>query len=134
MEKVALDTDVLIDFLRGVEEAVSLVRNLRERTFICTTVINAFELYWGAYKLRRVDVIDKLLGRIGLLELGPNEARVAGEEIAYLESIGQPLDVRDVLIGTIAKVNGCALATGNIRHFKRIRGLGVIEYVRERWH
>ena len=127
-----LDTDVLIDFLRGVKEAVSLVKNLKERAFICTTVINAFELYWGAYKLRRVDAIDKLLGRIELLELGPNEARAAGEEIAYLESLGQPLDVRDVLIGSIAKVNGCNIATGNVRHFKRIRGLGVIEYVREK--
>jgi tRNA(fMet)-specific endonuclease VapC len=48
--------------------------------------------------------------------------------MGYLESLGAPVDLRDVLIGVIARENGASLATGNAKHFKRIRGLTVIEY------
>ena len=40
------------------------------------------------------------------------------------------MDLRDVLIGVIARENGASVATGNARHLSRIRDLAVIEYRR----
>ena len=40
--------------------------------------------------------------------------------------------MRDVLIGVVTRENGASIATGNAKHFKRIRGLTVIEYKRDR--
>ena len=40
------------------------------------------------------------------------------------------MDLRGVLIGVIARGNGASVATGNVRHSRRIRGLAVIEYRR----
>ena len=57
MEKVALDTDVLVDFLRGKGRAVKLLAKLMSKgASLATTVINAFELYWGAYKLSLIHI------------------------------------------------------------------------------
>ena len=53
--KIILDTTVLVDFIRNKESAVSFVRNLSEKCEICTTDINVFELYYGAYLSKQVD-------------------------------------------------------------------------------
>ena len=129
MEKVALDTDVLVDFLRGKGRAVKLLAKLMSKgASLATTVINAFELYWGAYKFggaKRLVAVDKLLNRLTILNITTRESKTAGEEIAYLESIGLPIDIRDLLIGVIARENGYSILTGNVEHFNRIRQLNV---------
>jgi len=127
--KVVLDTDVLIDFLRGEDKAVKFIRNLKSKGIsLATIVINAFELYWGAYKFggsRKILTVDKLLDK---LTMTVHEAKVAGEEIAYLEKIGLPTDIRDLLIGIIARENGYSVATGNIAYLSRVRGISVLKY------
>jgi len=133
LERYALDTDLLIDFLRGRSQAVSTVAKLRERGALATTVVNAFELFWGAFKLgggRRVNEVRRLLTRLELLGMDERVAEGAGEEMAYLESVGLPISVRDLLIGVIARENGYAVVTGNEEHFRRIRGLAVINWRR----
>jgi len=57
-----------------------------------------------------------------------HEAKVAGEEIAYLEKIGLPTDIRDLLIGIIAKEKGYSVVTGNIAYLSRVRGISVLKY------
>ena len=130
---VVLDTDVLIDYLRGLRSAAAFVEKLgREGAALATTAVNLFELAWGAYKLGegRLRDVQKLAGALAVLSLSEREALKAGEEMGYLESLGAPVDLRDVLIGVIARENGASVATGNVRHFRRIRGLTVIEYRR----
>lgn len=132
---VVLDTDVLIDYLRGLKSAVAFVEKLsREGVALATTAVNLFELAWGAYKLGggKLRDVQKLAGALAVLSLSEMEALKAGEEMEHLESLGAPVDLRDVLIGVIARENGASLATGNAKHFKRIRGLTVIEYRRGR--
>jgi|YelNatPaOPRAMG01_1025707.scaffolds.fasta_scaffold42899_5 tRNA(fMet)-specific endonuclease VapC len=131
--RVVLDTDVLIDFLRGLKGCINFVRGLKDGGMeLATTSINIFELAWGAYKIDRAKVgeISNLSRVLRVLSLSEREALRAGEEIGYLESIGMPIDLRDILIGVIARENGASIATGNVKHFKRIRGLTVIEYKR----
>jgi len=130
---VVLDADVLIDYLRGLKGAVAFVEKLgREGVALATTAVNLFELAWGAYKLGggRLRDVQKLAGALTVLSLSEREALRAGEEMGYLESLGALVDLRDVLIGVIARENGASVATGNARHFRRIRGLTVIEYRR----
>jgi tRNA(fMet)-specific endonuclease VapC len=131
--RVVLDTDVLIDFLRGLKGCINFVGELKDRGMeLATTSINIFELAWGAYKIDRAKVgeISNLSKVLRVLSLSEREALRAGEEIGYLESIGMPIDLRDILIGVVARENGASIATGNAKHFKRIRGLTVIEYKR----
>ncbi len=128
---VALDTDIIIDFLRGKERAVRLIKKLYESNInLATTVINIFELSWGAYKLgkKRVNDIEKLTESLIILNMTVKDAIKAGEEIAYLESLGLKIDIRDLLIGIITRENGYALLTGNVKHFNRIKDLDILQY------
>ena len=131
MEKYALDTDILIDFLRKKNRAISVIKKLKEEGFLATTIINVFELFWGAYKLKRkekIDAVRKLIERLEILYLNEKIAESAGKEIAYLESIGLPINIRDLLIGTTAKEHGYTIVTGDEEHFQRIRGLEIMNW------
>ena len=133
MEKYVLDTDILIDFLRGKDKAVSIVKKLKEKGFLATTIINVFELFWGAYRLRKkekINIVRRLIERLEILPLNEKVAESAGKEIAYLESIGLPIDIRDLLIGIIAKEHNYIIVTGDEEHFQRIRGLEVVNWRR----
>jgi len=52
--RVVIDTDILVDVLRGVEKTVAFIADLENNgSKLSTTVINAFELYYGAYKSKK---------------------------------------------------------------------------------
>ena len=48
------------------------------------------------------------------------------EEKAKLVAAGTPIEDADILIASIALVNGFQVATGNIRHFSRFEGLDLL--------
>ena len=126
MEAICLDTDFLISFLRNKKEAVEFVRSKEHDNELATTIINLFELYYGAYKSGRkenVEAVAALHGRITILGMSEEMARTAGKQAAKLELEGAPLEFRDVLIGIIALSNRYHFKTGNKKHFCRISGL-----------
>lgn len=130
--RVVTDTDVLIDFLRGKSSAVEKLKELVESgASLATTVVNVFELSWGAYRIGRTRDVENLIEALLILSLTSKEALKTGEEAAYLASIGQTIDVRDLLIGIIARENGFTVLTGNIKHFSKIRGLRILSYKHE---
>lgn len=48
---------------------------------------------------------------------------------AGAEAAGKMLDDFDILIATTAIVNGCILVTNNIKHFERINGLTIENWI-----
>lgn len=130
-DKVVIDTDILVDMLRGVEGVVSFIAEFERKGFtLSTTTINAFELYYGAYKSKKrsqnLAATRKLLERMRILKLGPKSAERAGRIHAELEAGGRPIGVRDALIGAIAATRGYALLTRNVEHLRKIRGLNLM--------
>jgi len=128
---VVIDSDILIDLLRNVKEAVDFVSKMEEEgTLLATTIVNAFELYHGAYKSRKHEenllATRKLLDRLVLLRMGLRSAEVAGRIYAELETTGEPIGLRDALIGAISLTRGYALATRNVEHLKKVQGLSVL--------
>ncbi len=126
-----IDTDILIDLLRNAKETVTFISKIEENeTPLSTTVINAFELYYGAHKSKQqkqnLRATRKLLNRLILLPLEPTSAETAGHIYAELEAKGQPIGLRDSLIGAITLSKGFRIATKNVKHLKKITGLTVI--------
>lgn len=127
---VCIDTDVLIDLLR--EQETEAIKELeREEAILMTTVINSFELYYGAYKTKKRDAnlsaVKDILKRLVILQMSEEASEVAGAVLGDLESKGQMIDFRDVLIAGIVIVNDATLLTRNLDHFKRIEGLRIRE-------
>lgn len=128
--EICLDTDVLIDFLRGKRKIVEAIKTLEEKHELLTTSINIFELYYGAYRTGRggnVKAVDELAERLEILKLTEQSAKISGEILAELESDGGAIEFRDILIAGIAIENDATLFTGNKRHFQRVKGLKLFE-------
>ena len=129
--RTIIDTDLLIDLLRNEKEAVALVTQIEEKkNLLSTTTINAFELYYGAHKSKKLEqnlqATKKLLTRLVVLPLTSRSAQKAGHIYAELEKEGQTIGLRDTFIAAIALTRGFNVATRNTEHFKKIKGLTVI--------
>ena len=127
--KICLDTDFLVNFLRNSKEEAEFIKNNESDKDMSTTYINLFELYYGAYKSREKDnnlkAISNLINRLNILNLSDESVKKAGEILAKLEKEGKIIEFRDLFIGTIALVNNYSIKTKNIKHFSRIEGLEI---------
>ncbi|NAT10296.1 PIN domain nuclease [ANME-1 cluster archaeon AG-394-G06] len=125
-----VDTDILIDLLRKKDYAVSLIKKLEDEVELATSAINIFELYRGAYKSQNQEKnlasVKGLLNSLRMLNTDENSMEMAGKITASLEREGNMMDIRDLLIASIAMVNGFGVLTNNIRHFNKIKHLKVI--------
>ncbi|MBI4148525.1 type II toxin-antitoxin system VapC family toxin [Candidatus Woesearchaeota archaeon] len=128
-DRICLDTTMLVLLLRNDTATVEWMKNQESQSLLFTTYVNAFELYCGAYastyKEQNLRAAQELLQRLHVLNLSPESVRHAGDVWATLKTTGQAIEIRDLLIGTIALVEGCRLKTKNTKHFERIPGLVV---------
>lgn len=127
---VILDTDVLINVLRGLEPGITLLDRLEGRHRLATTSVSAFELFHGAWRTRNpagsLRAADALLDRLDVFGFSLEASREAGRILASLQSEGRVIGFRDVFIAATAMVNSCLLASLNFSHFERIEGLRLI--------
>ncbi len=131
MEILCLDTDILIDFLRGETKTTKEVKKLEDLFELTTTAINLFELYYGVYKTgrdRNVNAIRELENRLEVLKFTSTSAKISGEILSKLEKKGEAIDFRDVMIASIGIENDVALYTRNVKHFERVEGLKLYEF------
>jgi predicted nucleic acid-binding protein len=105
---ILLDTDVLIDHIRG--------RRPIEVGGSAVSVVTRAELFAG--REREEPAVEALLGRLSEIEVTANIARRAGR---IRRSTG--LDVADALIAATALEHGMMVMTRNRRHFERVAGL-----------
>lgn len=130
-DRIVIDTDVLVDVLRNVRKVVNFVDEMeKKRYLLSTTIINAFELFYGAYKSKKrtqnLTAIRRLLDRLVILKIGLKSAEKAGHIHAKLKTKGEPIGMRDAMIGAIALAKGYSLVTRNIEHLQKIKDLALI--------
>ena len=131
MENICLDTDILIGLLRDKQEAIAFIEANELANNLATTYINLFELYYGVMisssKEQNLAAVEKLSSRLRILNLSKSSVHEAGRIMAELTKEGNPVDFRDVFIGTIALTEGFSLKTNNLKHFKKIKNLRIIK-------
>ena len=126
-----LDSTVLIDFLRGKQNAVDVLS--LTNTFY-TTEINVYELTTGIFLVRNnsklhLDKLNAVLARLIVLPLDRKAAIKAGEITADLIKKGLTIEESDCLIAGIALSNNIQkIITANKDHFSRISEMQVISY------
>lgn len=123
---VVVDTDLVIDFLRGKGPGVPLVRELVASHRLRVTAITAFELRVGADFLARRDDILRLV-RSRTFPLDARSALRAGDVAAALRRDGQDIGMADCLQAGICLNFDLPLATRNHNHFQRVDGLRLHE-------
>jgi len=130
------DTDVLSAVLKR-DPSLSLIRRLArvppEQQF--TTAINLGELLYGAARSGNPRLVERIRDLVPLaqrvLPFDQAAAEVYGPLRAQLEAEGRRLGEPDLRIASIAISRTLILVTGNVRHFARIPGLRVENWLRE---
>jgi tRNA(fMet)-specific endonuclease VapC len=132
---VLLDTDTLSAILRRnpvvTARAQEYLRSHRRFTFL---IITRYEILRGL-KARRATkqqaVFDRFCAANTILYLSNAIVVQAAEIYADLYRRGELIGDADILIAATSIVEGCVLATNNERHFERIEGLGIDNWLRE---
>ncbi len=114
MKRVLVDTDILIDFLRGKERSRDYLISLLEDSTIYCSAITIAEIYAGMKEHEREKTME-LIDGLNIVDINREIAEKAG---MYKRDVKkQSLELDDCLIAATAFVKGAILATGNAKHY-----------------
>lgn len=128
-----LDTNIVSDLVRHPQGRVA--EHIREigETQVCTSIIVAAELRYGAAKKASPRLTAQLKAVLNALDIVSFEApadTTYGMLRIRLEAAGQPIGGNDLLIAAQAVTFGYILVTDNEREFTRIEELRVENWLR----
>jgi tRNA(fMet)-specific endonuclease VapC len=129
-----LDTNILSDLVRQPQGTVARrIAEAGEET-ICTSIIVAAELRFGAEKSgsnKLGDQVDLILSAIEILPLESPADREYGKLRHYLARKGTLIGPNDMLIAAQALGGGLIVVTANTGEFSRVSGLKVENWLSE---
>ncbi|MHB1735034.1 MAG: tRNA(fMet)-specific endonuclease VapC [Acidithiobacillus sp.] len=100
---------------------------------MAVSTITLMELIYGAEKSQapehNLTDIEGFAARLEVLEYGSEAAKHTGQMRAELARIGQPIGPYDQMIAGHARSSGLIVVTNNLREFKRVPGLRVVDWV-----
>lgn len=131
-----LDTNILIDILNGNPEVMEKLAHVGTQK-CCMSTISLHELCYGAqlarekkeeYFIKEMNKISRLLEDIDVHPLAADGKDYA--EIKHLlKEQGNMIDDFDIVIAGQAISEGLIVVTDNIKHFNRISGLKVENWI-----
>lgn len=127
-----LDTNIVSDLVRNPQGRVAQQVGLVGDKQVCTSIVVAAELRYGATKKGSTRLSAQLDAILGLLEVLPLESPlddVYGRVRTVLERAGQTVGGNDLLIASQALMLGYTVVTNNEREFRRIKGLQVVNWL-----
>jgi len=129
------DTDVISHLFKKIPPPALLARLalIPARDQYISTITIA-EIVYGACKSERPDFhlanLEKiLLPTVNVVVFDSKAAYLCGRLRAHLEGAGTPLAFADLEIAAIAITHDLTLISGNLRHFSRIPGLRVENWI-----
>jgi len=124
---------MMSDLMRHPDGKVAMrVRTVGEQQ-VCTSIIVAAELRFGACKKQSARLKAEVEILLGLIDVMPFDAPA---DAAYsvlradLEAAGTPISGNDLLIAAHAIALGHSVVTANEREFSRISGLATENWLR----
>jgi predicted nucleic acid-binding protein len=120
MSLMLLDTDVLIDFLRGLEPAKNFVASLPEQVFI--SAITVAELHVGVRNGKERAALTEFLDTLETITL---DAELAAESGLLRRDYGlsHGVGLNDALIAATALTYRLQLVTLNSKHYPMVKNL-----------
>ncbi len=129
---ICVDSDCIIDFIRGKKEAIFIIEDNRDS--LVTTEINVFETFIGVYNKKIFlekdeNTYREFFNSIEVLSMSRGCGKIAAKILGDLSKKGQIIGQNDGIIISIMKKNGInEIITRNRKHFSRVEGIKVISY------
>jgi len=117
MDKVLLDTDIVINLLKKEETFVSRFIKLSKKgiIFYYNPIIIA-EVYAGAFK-RELETIDALFDKLENIDICKFTGIQAGKYANEYKKAFHTISLEDYIIASCAKINSLILWTNNKKHY-----------------
>ncbi len=125
---IVIDTDILIDAGRHVEEAVARLDQEEQTAILATSVVTQMELIVGCRNKQELNTLERFLKRFEIITLNETMVERAVDLLrSYRLSHGLLID--DSLIAATALVMGIPLLSKNQRDYRFIEGLKLLPYL-----
>jgi predicted nucleic acid-binding protein len=115
-----VDTDVLIDFLRGYNKAISFIEKFSSQIILSPIVVA--ELYAGVKGTDELAVLDNFIAQFRVVPITSKIAKAGGlYKRDFNKSHG--VGLADTILAATAENEKAELKTLNVKHYPMISGL-----------
>ena len=120
---VLVDTDVLIWYLRGSEEAYKTIENLEKFSI---SVVTYMELVQGMRNKKELNSLRQAL-HVWNCNIVYITEEISAKAMFAVEQhfLSHAVQLADALIGSTAVAHGIPLLTGNEKHYRMMKGLQI---------
>lgn len=122
-----IDSDVLINFLKGEEIAVKTIKKLQNKP-LYISVISVGEILEGLLEtknMKKLFLFKELLKTVTTINIDLQIIEKFASLRKFLRNKGLLIDNFDLLIASTCLVHDLILITNNVSHFKRISKLKI---------
>jgi predicted nucleic acid-binding protein len=124
---IVVDTDVLIDTGRGVEEAISCLNRIERQSPVGISAITQMELIIGCRNKNELRSLDKFIYRFRFIQL---DGEITDKAIELLKHyrLSHGLLIADALIAATVIIHDAQLASKNQSDYRFIKDLKLLPY------
>ena len=126
MRKIFVDSNYIIDYLRGrayTKDLIEKIKNKELEAYISATT--AFELYVGAFlsssPIKKFEDIESLLSWFQVVDINKEIMLLTAKIHVDLRKRGLSLEIQDIIIAATSISMNMALLTNNKKHFANIQ-------------
>lgn len=119
-----IDTDVLVDYLRGLHSAVKFLEEITDNSVCHITTITIAELFAGVRDGKEREVLDQFIREFQIAHLTESAAQKGG---LYRRDYGKShgVGLADAIIAATVQDLGATLATLNSKHYPMLKTIHV---------
>jgi len=124
MEKVILDTNILIEILKGNEKILSFLDNF-DNFYI--SAISKMELFYGALNKKELISLDKFVNSFNIIEIN-EKISLKATKLIFTYAKSHTLTIPDALIAATSICSKIPLFTLNLKDFRYIDEIKLINF------
>lgn len=122
-----IDTDVLIDYSRGIEKTKGILKNLESDYILSISVVTQLELMVGCENKTDFKSLQKFLSNFEIIQLNKSTSEIA-VDLFKKYRLSHGVLIPDMLIASTALTLEIPLLSKNQKDFRFIKKLDLIEY------
>ncbi|MFA5032959.1 MAG: type II toxin-antitoxin system VapC family toxin [bacterium] len=125
METICIDTDIIIDYLKG-NAYKNILPSVLNKYLCKVTPVTVYELYYGGFYTGKIKPVEDVLACLTPIIWTEKASKESAKIHVELIKKGFSLDIRDIFIASICCTEKIPLLTRNVKHFKHIKELKLV--------
>lgn len=121
-----IDTDILVDASRGITLAGEFLDEVASHSSVTISIISAMELMVGCRNAKQLLDVKQTLNLFTVLP-ATESISLAAQTLVEAYALGYGLLIPDAFIAATAIDNNIILYTRNVRHYKMIPNLKIVQ-------